>query len=455
MVARRGARWRPGHGTRYSAGEMVRALSPRWILVGGFALFVLYAFPGYMSTDSVAQLLEARSGHFSDAHPPLMSAEWWVLDRIVSGPILMLLLQGALFLGGLCALLGRALTPRQAAFTAVGILLFPPVLTTMAVIWKDSQMAAYLVAGIAAVMHPRLAIRLLGLGLLVAACALRHNAVAAVVPVVAILFEWTPGQTWRKRLPVLIGAALATVLLTFVVSRLLTSQHVKLTPVFTDINGVIAFSDDRSDEELRYILRGTGLARTERIQAQARYLYYRRGGGRVVYGDERLLDYPQTPEAWEALSRAWKELILDEPTAYLAYHWDGFARILGLDGEPLRAPVWNLFLEAPAQMPGIEHVAAHSDFQVLVGFHAFYWLADDTPLFRPYVYALVALLLLVLCCRDRLTFALFTSGLLYELSFFPVGAEPDYRYSHWMVTTVVIASVLLFIQRRRRRGPRT
>ena len=415
----------------------------------GFAVFVLYAFPGYMSTDSVAQLLEARTGRFSDAHPPLMSAEWWVLDRIVSGPILMLLLQGGLFLGGLYVLLQRLLTPRQAAWTAIGILLFPPVLTTMAVIWKDSQMAAYLVAGIAAVLHPRLRVRLGGLALLVAACALRHNALAAVVPVVAILFEWRPGQPWKKRLPVLAGAAIATVLLTFVVSRVLTTEHVKLTPVFSDITGVIAFSDDRTDEDLRHVLRGTGLVRTERIQDQARYLYYRRNGGRIVSGDERLFDVPQTPAAWDALFRAWKELVLGDPVAYLTYHWDGFTRIIGLGDERPRAPVWNLFLEAPAQMPAIEHIATHSELQAWLGFRAFYWLADETPLFRPYVYALIALALLVLCCRDRVTFALYTSGLLYELSFFPVGADPDYRYSHWMVTSVVIATVILFVARKR------
>ena len=173
-----------------SWGRSLRDLSPRAILVLGFALFLVYAFPGYMSTDSVQQLTEARSGHFSDGNPPLMAAQWWLLDRIVSGPILMLLLQGCLFLGGVYVLLQRVLRPRGAAWAAIGILLFPPVLATMAVIWKDAQMAAYLVVGIAAIIQPRLRTRLIGIGLLVAACSIRHNALAAVVPLVAILFEW-------------------------------------------------------------------------------------------------------------------------------------------------------------------------------------------------------------------------------------------------------------------------
>jgi hypothetical protein len=80
-----------------------------------------------------------------------------------------------------------------------------------------------------------------------------------------------------------------------------------------------------------------------------------------------------------------------------------------------------------------------------------YVIAELTPLFHPWIYAVIGLLLLALCVRDRLTAALITSGLLYELSYFPVGADPDYRYSHWMITSVVIATVILFVQRLRKR----
>ena len=90
--------------------------------------------------------------------------------------------QPALFLGGLYALLRHRLAPRQAAAAAVALLLFPPILGTMAVIWKDSQMAAYLVAGIAALLGERLRHRLIGLVLMSAACAFRYNAAAAVLP---------------------------------------------------------------------------------------------------------------------------------------------------------------------------------------------------------------------------------------------------------------------------------
>src|SRR5437588_4674599 len=105
------------------------ALRPRTILAIGFACFLLYAFPGYMSSDSVVQLVEARSGVRTDLHPPLMAFEWGLLDAIVAGPVLMLCLQGLLGLVGLYTLLRRVVSPRAAAVTASVVLLFPPVLT--------------------------------------------------------------------------------------------------------------------------------------------------------------------------------------------------------------------------------------------------------------------------------------------------------------------------------------
>lgn len=415
----------------------------------GFVLFLVWAFPGYMSTDSTNQLLEARSGEFSDAHPPLMSAYWRLFDLVVSGPLLMLLLQGVLFLGGLYLLLVRVLAPRAAAITASAILLFPPVLAPMAVIWKDSQMAAFLVAGTALLLNARLKIRLVGFGLLIAACAVRHNGFAAVVPIVFFMFEWRSGMRWWKRTAYALVAAVLAVAAMFAVTKVLTVNPIRLTPAFQDIVGVIAFSEPKSDEELRHVLRGLPLQVTTNIQEHCKKLHRDRGAWRITQGDERLMDYLDEPAEWDALSRAWKEVVLAHPRAYFAYHWDVYARMLGIEEIP-RAPIWNLFVEQERAVDALRHNAYHSTAQIYLS-AAFYWLADHTPLFRPWVYAVIGLLLLVLCVRDRVTAGLLASGFLYELSYFPVGADPDYRYSHWMITTIVIAAVILFVERRRMR----
>src|SRR5262245_52258177 len=199
--------------------------SPITILGLGFVAFVIYGFPGYMSTDSAAQLAQARSDIFTDAHPPIMAVEWAVLDAIVAGPILMLLVQGALFLGGVYGVLVRALTPRTAAIVAVGVLLFPPVLTPMAVIWKDSQMAAFLVAGTALLLDERRRRRMIGFGLIAAGCAFRYNAVAAALPLLVLLFVWKPDIRGWRRYAIAGGATILAAALAQGSVRLLTVER--------------------------------------------------------------------------------------------------------------------------------------------------------------------------------------------------------------------------------------
>jgi hypothetical protein len=428
--------------------ERVSTLSPRTILALGFACFVIYGFPGYMSTDSVAQLTEARTLEFSDGHPPLMAAEWAVLDHIIAGPVLMFLLQGALFLTGLYLVLLRVTSKSSAAWIASGLFVFPPVLVPMAVIWKDSQMAAYLLFGTALMLQPRLRTRLIGLGCLFAASALRHNAFGAVIPLVFFIFEWRAGIRWWKRALVLSVAAIVLVGAAFALTRLLAVRHVMLTPVYQDIVGVIARADERSDEEWVRVLRGTPLVGTQDIQERARKLHALNGAYHIVSGDDRLFNNVRAPQEWEALQRVREELVFGEPRAYLLSHWDVFAMLIGLGPDPyMPAPVWNLFLEDPTLMHRVEHHASWSRAQGQLGL-AFNWLHENTYLFAPYIYGLVALLLLALCARDRVTIGLITSGLLYELTFFPIGVNADYRYSHWMITASCIATVLLFVQRR-------
>src|SRR5690348_17513845 len=78
-----------------------------------------------------------------------MAALWGIIDRIIPGTVPMLVIQGTAFELGIYLLLKRALAPRKAALWTVALLLFPPVLAPMVVIWKDCLMAGSLVLGTA------------------------------------------------------------------------------------------------------------------------------------------------------------------------------------------------------------------------------------------------------------------------------------------------------------------
>ena len=424
------------------------ALPPNVILAFGFAVFVAYAFPGYMSSDSALQLLQGRSWHFTNQHPPIMAAEWGVLDRIISGPTPMLLLQGALFLGGLYVLLGRAMSQRTAAWLAIALFLYPPIMTTMAVIWKDSQMAAYLVAAIAALTSQRRGVRLVGLALATVACAMRYNGFAAVVPVVFVLFEWRPGLSWWKRYAISLVAAIACTFTALRVDRWLVDDEYWVLPAQTDIVGVLAFTDRTwSDADLLARLDGTALALTHDIQRHARALYNSRNSTVVSQGDARMFDLPQTAAQRDAVTRAWKDIVTGDVRAYLAYRADVFGEVLGLWRPPWEM-VFHRFVPSPEEGDLIEHDAAASPVQAAVG--DYLELRAHRRWFRPHFYLILALALLAACCRDRTTFALLASGVGCELSLFPTAGTPDFRYSHWLVATTSIAAVLLFVTRLRR-----
>ena len=111
----------------------------------------------------------------------------------------MLVIQTVTFLLGVNGILRRTLAPLAAAITSVCVLLFFPVFAPMAVVWKDSQMAGYLLAGIACMLSPKRGWRVVGCVLLVLATAQRYNALAATLPLVLGLFEWRRGLSRWKR----------------------------------------------------------------------------------------------------------------------------------------------------------------------------------------------------------------------------------------------------------------
>jgi hypothetical protein len=265
------------------------------------------------------------------------------------------------------------------------------------------------------------------------------------------LFEWRHGIRWWKKIAILVATTAVLLGLAFAVTQVMRVSPSGLTPIFHDVTGMIAASEDRSDAEWLHVLRGTPLAVEHGIQARARKLHYHQWGSwHITSGEGRLFDHPRTPEQAAALDRVWSELASD-PFLYLEAHWTTFAMMLGLDRELVRpGPVWNLFHEEDTTAALVDHDATWSWFQIWIA-RAFGWLFEHTEIFDPAAYALLAILLLVLCCRDRLTLALLSSGLLYELSYFPVGPNPDYRYSHWMIAATSLACVILFVRRSRAR----
>jgi hypothetical protein len=347
-------------------------------------------------------------------------------------------------------LLARVASKRAAALAAVIVCLFPPVMTTMAVIWKDSQMAGYLAMGAALILSTRPRVRALGYACLFVACGMRYNAAAAIAPLV---FYALSMPRW-KRASV---TALITIALFFTSSKLndlLADEHQypwHSSLALFDLAGTIRDAGAAPDDEIRAELEGVPLAIHDHLYDKIYAAYNPRTWWYLSHDDARIFDPPTTDEQRAAIARAWKRVVLDHPRAYFTHRRRVFWHVLGAKqgDEELWSSVYHVLSENPDWLKGLHHDASPSAIQT--------WLyrqlddRKDDRLFRAYLYFWITVLGLILCAALRQTFevALLASGLLYELSYLFVAPSSDNRYSHWMFACVTLAGAASLLARRR------
>jgi hypothetical protein len=420
---------------------------PCAVLLAAFVLFVAVSYPGYMTYDSFDQLLQARKGPLTDWHPPFMAFQWRILDWIWAGPQLMLMLQGALFLSGTFAILLRFMQPMRAAIAAACVLHFPPVIAPMVVIWKDCQMAGYLVAGAAALMSRDRRWKIAGCVLLVFATAVRYNAAAATAALVIALTTWREGQPRWQRLGLAAATWLAITIAAFGIDALLVEKHLYPLPnslAFHDLAGSVHYSD-MTEAEVTELLADVPLATRDGVRARIDALYHATDYLNLVNGDAPVFVTPATDGERAAVTRAWKTVITRAPAAYLHHRWRVFRQLVELgtaDGDH----VYTAFHGAPW-------------FDGLVEGHRLTWLqrrwgkamrAVDhgvSFVYRGWFYLLLAFALLPLATSLPLALALLLSGLAYELAMFFIAPATDPRYSHWLIVCTILAAILLFSSR--------
>jgi hypothetical protein len=382
-----------------------------------------------------------------------MSAIWGVLDRVVPGPLAMLVLQCGLFLAGLYVLLRRRMAPRRAAVLTLVIFAAPPNLTMLAVILKDSLMCGALLAGIAALTSDDRRWRLASLPLFALAAGLRYNAVAVVVPLLMWLSPWPrtrPGGApagWLLRAAAGAVIGLGVTGAAWAANRALTDVethpfHVSVAPM--DYVGTLHFADPLTDDEVRALLEGVPLGPSRDLQAHASALYDPlRWWGGLIRGPERFFDEPLTPEARAAVTAGWWRLVREHPGAYLANRADMFRELIGLTDNKF-TPVYGARHERAMlreiQQPERERNVVQHWLSRRMEF-----LGRHSLIFRPYVYLVMALALAIVLWRDRLVIALIASAFANLALLFVASPSPDIRYIHWaMLIAMIGLAIRLF-----------
>jgi len=416
------------------------------ILAAVWGVFVAYAWPGFMTWDSIVQLGQARSGHYGNWHPPIMARLWAVLDGIVRGPALMLVLQTSLFVVGLYGVMRRYAEPRRAALLAALIFVFPPVFAPMSTIWKDSLMAALVLCAVAGLTSPARGWRAAAWVAFVVIAALRHNAPILILPITTMLVPYGAGwPVWRRRV---LGAALglAASLAGMAVSRALTEvdNHPFANMLaMQDVGAVIANAPAMTDAEVNALVDGVHVVPASDIQARLRAIRATKTSFEEMSQTEgRVFDFVTSDAQAAAMVHAWERTLAAHPGAYIRYRVGRLLDLLGFSGKRF-IPYIMPHSENASLLAQIGEVRAYAPYQRAIG-HALGRISRSI-MFWPMLYFVLAVGLLVILWRDPLQRGLLIGALGYEIALMFLAPGAEYRYSHWLVTCAVIASVVRLV----------
>ena len=433
--------------------------------LAGIGLVCLVFAPGQMSADAILQLKQARAGEYNDWHPAVMSWVWSGLDRLLPGPLGMLLLHNLLFWGGLAAFVAAgSWRPGAAALAILAVGLFPPIFTALGTLWKDVGMGAALLLAFAllrlssrrAALRERPVLALAAIVPLGYALAVRHNALPAILPPAL----WAGALAWRRVSPArflesrrrvaagLVGLAILGSLWSVVrladrwleVERLYIGQSILLH----DVAGISLATGTQ-------LIPATRVAEGELTLPNLACVYD--PGAVTTFFNARLGACPlrlhkiTREEDFAALFEIWRGAVAAHPAAYLAHRWRVFSATLGIDGRRTCYPL--AVGHDPNDLDLTFRRTAVYDL-VLKGSAV---LAYGTPLFRGWIYYLAIVALLLLARRvsgaDRAAFyALGASGLAYGLSYLVVGLDCAFRLNWWPIVAVAAMALLLIDSRR-------
>ena len=398
--------------------------------------------PGIIVWDSIRQYGQALSGNYDDWHPPVMNWLWHELLAFGSGPGPMLVVQLALYWGGIGLLALAALRRRRWALSAgiVALALMPMALVLVGTILKDSLMAGCLlvVAGLLAwrpvpTTWTRLAIGLL----LVAAASLRFNAVPAILPLAlaALPPRWI--ETRVRLAAVALGVATVFLSVMPIANRLLDAKPsgVVSSLITYDLGGITYYSGVDVFPAM------TPVADARAINTGCynevswdRYAWWGDAPCAIGFDTVRaaFVANRQSPIRW------WLMSIVHHPVAYAEHRLGHFSRNIRLSTKGPTLPSlslksdpndWNIVTRPNPLSDAIDRLAVDS---------------EQTPLGWPFCWMLLggAVLLALPQARNRGGGqALLWSGLLYAMSYLPLSVASEVRYHLWTMLALGIGSL--------------
>ncbi|RBY89830.1 hypothetical protein [Blastococcus sp. TF02A-26] len=458
-----GNRWRRVRhaGTRV-LDTATRALGswPRVLValgVGLLALNVVAYYPGFLSNDSIDQFGQALdTRQLDDWHPPVMTALWWVVNKLsfqTVGAMLVVQLTAlwsSLVLLAVYAFRRTGLRPVSLLPLALGVL--PYVANISGVIWKDTHLAFAMLGAVALLLHLQLGIGRRWLRtaavaavvlLLAYAGAVRYNALPALVPLLFLL-RWPGARNARRaRLALAGGVVVGALAVTPVIDlvRPVAATHPSSSIMLDDVMHLYTV-EELADADVSPSLRRELVALAQRCPSSERDVNYTWRCASTGDIPQFLLDHPAE------IRDLYLSGIAGDPLGYLHYRAYVFSRFLDTPfGESF---VWWYGVGPNPYGLTFTPNAATDGLYTYVDFS----FRNFGFLYKPFTWLLAGAVLLAVTWRRRrdlphapVVLALCASSLLYIVSYVPTVIGYDYRYVYWPAIGVTLAGLLFAADR--------
>jgi hypothetical protein len=431
----------------------------------GVLLTVLVFYPGFMSPDSVSQLAQGRAGVFGDWHPPVMSWIWGQMDRLLPGPVGMLLFHSLLYWTGLAlwmALLAPQWPLLVQCLATLLVGLSPPLFALVGTVWKDVGMAAAFLLGSALLLHAERRRSVLPLVLGLAAIwygfAVRHNAVVAALPLIAYAARTLCGLPFLLKSAIGRHTRIATGLVTLILMGLTAFTTTAVTRQMTRgetnfpiqqvlVHDLTAISIETNTVSLpSYLL-------SQPLNVSDLKRIYKPGDVVPLFccdASTPRLTLTTDPKSISDLQQKWMETMVTQPGLYLSHRIETFAVQTSMWGDVAYPYHYGI----SANGLGLSYRERAFTKEI------FAWLDTQRNglFFRGWVYIaiLVAIVAYWISKGKRSLpaalgpIAVATSGLLYGVSYLVSGTSSDFRMYYWPAIAALLCSVLLVSSMRTR-----
>jgi hypothetical protein len=411
-----------------------------YLILLSFSVFLLFCvafYPGVMIVDSYSQYYEALRFYFFDWHPPAMAALWALTDRVIQGPGGMFLLQiGAAVLSVFLLARAAAVKCIKLYFAPVFLLFIPSISCFLFAVMKDVNFAVSLLLAFSLwyfwttsgkLNHFRLFVIM---ALVFYASCIRHNAVPATLPLIALFLSAT--QNSRKKV---IFLSLSVMGLFFLGNYILTYRVLRANRVYIsqtvmahDLMGIYVITRKNYFPE-NYLSK-------DKVDSLASKF----DPSNNLFTTQLLYD----SQAISDLKGQWLLAILEHPATYLSNRWKLFRSFL-FEIEWIIAPVSH------PPFKELQNVSRLAKETYLGRTHTRYvtWVHENASfVFNAATYLFASFVILIFSIRKKIlsSAALSLSSVLYIGHYFFVASIVNYRKTYWATVATFLSLFVLWIE---------